>query len=140
GLPGRPMRLTVGVSATIPNLVAFHMLEPAFELPDPVLVQVRESRTDDLLAELATQAIDVVLADARVPPSSSVRAFNHPLGSSPVDILAPPLIAHRLREGFPGSLDGEPFLIASQGYTLRRSLEEWFVREGIRPHIFAEIE
>ena len=43
GLPGRPMKLTVGVSATIPNLVAFHMLEPAFELTDPVQVQVRES-------------------------------------------------------------------------------------------------
>lgn len=140
GLPGRPMKLTVGVSATIPNLVAFHMLEPAFELSDPVQVQVRESRTDELLAELATQAIDVVLADMPVPANVSVRAFNHPLGSSPVDILAPPLIAHRLREGFPGSLDGEPFLIPSEGYTLRRSLEEWFVRMGIRPRFFAEIE
>ena len=45
-----------------------------------------------------------------VPGNVSVRAFNHPLGSSPVDILAPPLVAHRLRERFPCSLDGEPFL------------------------------
>lgn len=140
GLPGRPLRLTVGVSATIPNLVAFHMLEPAFELPDPVQVLVRESRTDELLAELATQAIDVVLADMPVPPNVSVRAFNHPLGSSPIDILAPPLMAYRLRDDFPRSLDGEPFLLPTEGYTLRRSLEEWFLREGIRPRIFAEVE
>ena len=140
GLVGRPMRLTVGVSATIPNLVAFHLLEPAFELADPVQVVVRESRTDELLAELATQSVDMVLADMPVPANVSVRAFNHPLGSSPVEILAPPLLAHRLSDGFPRSLDGEPFLLPTEGYQLRRSLEEWFVREGIRPRIFAEIE
>ncbi len=140
GLAGRPMRLTVGLSATIPNLVSFHLLEPAFELPDPVHLVVRESRTDELLAELATQSVDMVLADMPIPPNVSVRAFNHPLGSSPVDIFAPPLLAHRLRDGFPKSLDGEPFLLPSEGYTLRRSLEDWFVREGVTPRIFAEIE
>lgn len=140
GLAGRPMRLTVGLSATIPNLVSFHLLEPAFELPDPVHLVVRESRTDELLAELATQSVDMVLADMPIPPNVSVRAFNHPLGSSPVDIFAPPLLAHRLRDGFPKSLDGEPFLLPSEGYTLRRSLEDWFVREGLTPRIFAEIE
>jgi len=139
-LEGRPMRLTVGLSATIPNLVAFHLLEPAFELPDPVRVVVREKRTDRLLADLATQAVDMVLADMPVPVNVNVKAFNHALGSSPVDILAPPVLAHRLREGFPSSLDGESFLLPAEGYTLRRSLEEWFTREGIRPRVFAEIE
>ena len=139
-LEGKPMRLTVGLSATIPNLVAFHLLEPAFELPDPVRVVVREKRTDRLLADLATQAVDMVLADMPVPVNVNVKAFNHALGSSPVDILAPPLLAHRLRDGFPASLDGESFLLPAEGYTLRRSLEEWFAREGIRPRIFAEIE
>ncbi|MFQ5537271.1 MAG: LysR family transcriptional regulator [Gemmatimonadota bacterium] len=140
GLEGRPMQLTVGLSATIPNLVAFRLLEPAFELSDPVRVVVREQRTDQLLAELATHAVDMILADMPVPPNVSVKAFNHPLGASPVDILAPPLLAHRVREGFPGSLDGQPFLLPTEGYTLRRSLEDWFAREGVRPTIFAEIE
>lgn len=139
-LEGRPMRLVVGVAATIPNLVAFHLLEPAFAMDDPVQVVVREKRTDRLLADLATQDVDMVLADVPLPPNVSVRAFNHPLGSSPVDILGPPLMAHRLRGGFPASLEREPFLVPTEGYTLRRSLDEWFARQGIRPRIFAEIE
>jgi LysR family transcriptional activator of nhaA len=134
------MRLTVGLSPTIPNLVAFRLLESAFALPDPVRTVVREKRTDRLLADLATQAVDMVLADMPIPANVNVRAFNHALGSSPVDILAPPVLAHRLRDGFPGSLDGESFLLPAEGYTLRRSLEEWFDRRGIRPRIFAEIE
>lgn len=139
-LAGRPMRLEVGVSATVPNLVAFHLLQPAFELGDPVRVVVRESRADHLLAALAAHDLDLVLSDTPIPPSASVRAFHHKLGSSPVDILGPPLVAHRLREGFPNSLDGEPFILPARGYTLRRSLDEWFAARGIRPRVFAEIE
>jgi LysR family transcriptional activator of nhaA len=140
GLAGRPMRLVVGLSATIPNLVAFHLLEPAFQLDDPVRVVVREKRTDELLADLSTQSVDVVLADMPIPANVNVRAFNHPLGSSPVDILGPPLLAHRIRDGFPGSLDGIPFLLPTEGYTLRRSLEDWFHRTGIHPVVAAEVE
>ena len=139
-LAGRPMRLEVGISATIPNLVAFHLLEPAFELDDPVRVVVRENRADRLLSALVTHDLDLVLSDTPIAPGASVKAFHHSLGSSPVDILAPPLMAHRLRDGFPASLDGEPFILPAEGYTLRRSLEEWFVRRGIRPRVFAEIE
>ncbi|MFO8175148.1 MAG: LysR family transcriptional regulator [Longimicrobiales bacterium] len=140
GLKGRPLRVTVGLSATVPNLIAYHFLEPAFGLADPVSMVMREKSTDLLLADLATGSVDMVLSDMPVPPDVSVRAFNHPLGSSQVDILAPPLLAHRLREGFPASLNGEPFLLPTDGYTLRRSLQEWFLRQHIQPRVFAEIE
>lgn len=139
-LEGRPMRLTVGVASTIPNLVSFHLLESAFSLEDPVRLAVRENRTDRLLADLATHDVDLVLADMPIPPNVSVRAYAHPLGSSPVDILAPPLLAHRIREGFPASVSGQPFLLPTEGYTLRRSLDDWFANNGIRPRVAAEIE
>lgn len=139
-LEGRPLRLVVGVAATIPNLVSFHFIEAAFSLEDPVRIVLRQNRTDRLLADLATHDVDLVLADMPIPPNVSVRAYEHPLGSSPVDILAPPLLAHRLRDGFPTSLDGQPFLLPTEGYTLRRSLDEWFESVAVRPRVAAEIE
>lgn len=139
-LEGRPMRLVVGVAATIPNLVSFHFLEAAFSHDDPVRIVLRQKRTDRLLADLATHDVDLVLADMPIPPHVSVRAFEHPLGSSSIDIFAPPLLAHRLRKGFPASLDGQPFLLPTEGYTLRRSLDEWFTKIGVRPRVAAEIE
>lgn len=139
-LQGRPLRLVVGLAATLPNLVAFHLLTPAFGLRDPVRIVLRENRTDRLLADLATLDVDLVLADIPIPPTANVRAFNHPLGSSPVDILGPPLLAHQLRDDFPRSLDGRPFLLPAEGYALRRSLEDWFARHEIQPRIVAEVE
>ena len=139
-LGGRPLRLVVGVASTIPNLVSFHLLEPAFAHDDPVRIVVRENPAHLLLAELATHGVDLVLADMPVPPNVSVRAHTHRLGRSPVDILGPPLLVHRLRDGFPASLEGQPFLLPTEGYTLRRSLDDWFAGSGIRPRIAAEIE
>lgn len=139
-LPGRPRRLAVGLSGTIPNLVAFHLLGPAFAAKEPVRIVLEESRTARLLGELATHDLDLVLADMPIPGNVSVRAYSHDLGSSPVDVFGPPLLAHRVREAFPASLDGEPFLLPAEGYALRRSLEDWFAREGIHPRIVAEVE
>lgn len=139
-LEGRPVHLSVGLAATIPNLVALHMLDPAFGLDEPVRMVVREKRTDRLLADLATHELDLVLADMPIPPTVSVEAFNHPLGDSHVEIFGPPLLAHRVRDDFPRSLDGEPFLLPAEGYALRRSLDSWFADHDIHPRILAEVE
>lgn len=140
GLRGRPLRLAIGLAGTIPNLVALHFLEPAFALEDPVRITIREKRADRLLGDLATHELDLVLADMPVPPNVGVKAFNHRLGSSGVVIMGPPLLAHRLREGFPQSLDGQPFLVPEEGYALRRSLDDWFQAHSIQPRVVAEIE
>jgi LysR family transcriptional activator of nhaA len=49
-------------------------------------------------------------------------------------------VAHRIREGFPHSLDGEAFILPAEGYALRRSLDEWFGKLDVRPRVVAEIE
>lgn len=139
-MTGRPMRLVVGVSSSVPNFVTFQLLAPAFEMEDPVRVVVREGTSERLLAELAAHELDLIISDQAVPRETRVQAFTHPLGSSPVDIVGPPLLAHRLRDGFPESLHGEPFILPSEGYALRTSLETWFEARGVRPRIFAEIE
>lgn len=140
GLGGRPLRLVVGLSAALPNLVAVQLLDPAFAAEGPVRLVLREGGTDRLMSELSTQEVDLVLADMPIPQHVSVRAFNHPLGSSPIDVFGPPLLADQAREDFPRSLDGLPFLLPGDGNALRRSIEEWFARNAIQPRIVAEVE
>jgi LysR family transcriptional activator of nhaA len=139
-LAGRPLELRVGLADSIPKLVAIHLLEPAFGLPDPVRLHVREDRTDRLLSELATHDLDLVLSDMPIPANVSVQAFNHLLGESTVEIFASPSLAPRLRDGFPESLSGAPFILPAEGYTLRRSLDEWFGALDVVPMIVAEVQ
>lgn len=141
GGEGRRMRLAVGIAATLPLLSAHTLLEPALALPpDQVRVILRVGTQRALLGALGSRTLDLVLTDAPIPPSAPVRVESHPLASGPVLLFAAPTLARTLRDGFPASLDGAPFLLHTENTALRAGLDRWFAREGIRPFVAAEVE
>jgi LysR family transcriptional activator of nhaA len=137
---GRALRLRVGVANVLPKLVTHLLLEPAFALDRRVRVICHEDKAERLMADLAIHAYDVVLSDIPIPPTVSVKAFNHLLGSSPVTFLAAPTLAGQLRDGFPGSLNEAPMLMPTDDTSVRRSLEQWLDRQHVRPKIVGEFE
>jgi LysR family transcriptional activator of nhaA len=135
---GQPLRLDVGVVDVVPKLVVRRLLEPALHLGQPVRIACHEDIHDKLLADLALHALDIVIADAPVPPGSTIRAFNHLLGETEVTLFGTPALVRAHRRGFPRSLNGAPMLLPLENLTLRRSLDQWFDRHGIKPRIVAE--
>jgi len=140
GGPGREVRLTVGVADVLPKLIAYRILEPALRHPEPVRVEGIEDAPERLLAELAVFGLDVVLADAPVGPAVRVRAYNHLLGECAVSVFGADRLARAYRRGFPRSLGGAPLLLPRQDSALRLALDDWFEREGVRPHIVGEFD
>jgi LysR family transcriptional activator of nhaA len=137
---GRPVRLSAGVSDVLPKAVAHRLLAPLFALPEPLRLTCREGKTEALLAALGQHELDLVLADAPVPPGSPVRAASHALGECAVDVLAAPRLAARHRKGFPRSLDGAPMLLPAEGTALRRALDAWLERHALHPRVVGEFE
>ncbi len=137
---GQPLRLHVGITDVVPKLVVRRMLRPALSLEEPVRLICHEDTHDKLLADLALHTLHLVIADAPVPAGSAVRAFNHLLGESGVSFFGSAALARRFRRGFPESLDGAPLLLPLENLTLRRSLNQWFARHDIQPHVVAEFE
>jgi LysR family transcriptional activator of nhaA len=136
---GRPMRLVAGIVDVLPKRVVHQLLEPVFQMPQPVHLICYDGRAEQLLAQLALHELDVVLSDSPAPTQINVRAFNHLLGECGVSFLAAGRLAARYRRGFPKSLDAAPFLLPAEGTTLRRSLEQWFSQQEIRPAIRGEV-
>jgi len=137
---GRPMRLVVGISDALPKLIAYRLLEPALALPEPVHLVCHEDQPDRLMANLSTFGLDLVLSDAPVGPGARVRAFSHLLGSSGISFFAKPALAAKHRKNFPASLDGAPFLLPMDHVALRRSLDQWFEANQIRPRVVGEFK
>jgi LysR family transcriptional activator of nhaA len=137
---GRPLRVTVGIADVIPKLVARKLLEPALRLPGAVRLICREDRPERLLADLALHELDVILTDVPAYPQVRVKAFSHVLGESEIVLLARPDLAAAHRGKFPSSLDGAPLLLPTENTTLRRSLDEWFESNRVRPRVVAEFE
>lgn len=140
GRPTRPGKLAVGLAMVVPKLVAYQILEPALRLPERIQLECVHERPERLLAELAIFGLDVVLADAPAAPAVKVRAYSHLLGESAVSVFGTESLAAAHRRGFPGSLDGAPFLLPSDDSALRLSLEEWFRKQGIRPRVVGEFQ
>jgi LysR family transcriptional activator of nhaA len=134
------LTLNVGVSMVVPKLLAYRVLAPVLRMPETVKLVCHEAPIPDLLADLAVHKLDVVLTDSPVNPAFNVRAYNHVLGESGISFFAAPEQAEALSPGFPSSLDGIRMLMPGSGSTLRRGLELWFERQGVRPMVIAEFE
>lgn len=137
---GRPARLAVGAADALPKLLTYRLIEPALRGAEPVRLILREDEPERLLASLAIHELDVVLSDSPVPAGARIAAFSHLLGECDVTIFAAPPLATAHRRRFPRSLDGAPFLFPGAGSSLRRSLDGWLERHGIRPATVAEID
>ncbi len=135
-----PTTLNVGIVNSIPKLVALRILKPALELDEPMRVVCREGDLEHLLADLALHRLDLLVSDRPIPAGTSVKAYNHPLGDSGINLFAHESIAGRYRENFPACLDDAPMLLPALDSPLRNNLEDWFDAMGIRPRVLAEFD
>ena len=137
---GRPLPLTVGVANAVPKLIVHRLLRPALAATPPVQLVCRENNAEQLVAELATHALDVVLTDTPAPPHVRVRVFNHLLGESGTSLFAAAPLAAKLRRRFPASLHGAPMLMPTTNTPTRRALDHWLEQHRLTPLIVAEFE
>lgn len=134
------MRLHVGVADALPKLVTHEILRPVFAQSQSIHVICREGKVEDLLGQLATHRLDIVLADEPASSSHRIRVFNHKLGESPITFCAEATLAKKLKRGFPKSLHEAPALLPAESTSLRRALETWFREVGVRPRVMADFE
>lgn len=139
GIQNTGQRLTVGLVDEVPRLIAHRVISPAFQF-DNVILTCRTGKIDELLADLSIHRIDILLSDTPLSSSLNVRAYNHLLGESGLSFFAAESQAEAYRKGFPNSLDNAPLLLPTMNSPMRRSLEQWFRKTGIRPIVRGEFE
>ncbi len=130
---GPSRRLAVGISDTVPKLIAYRILQPVLTMPNPPQLICEEGTPSTLLADLAEHRLDVVLADHAAPANPQRRIYNHLLGTTTISLFATAPLARKLKRGFPASLHRAPFLLPVSGSALRTSLDLWFDSAAIQP-------
>ncbi len=137
---GRMLEFRVGVADAVPKSIAYRLIEPATELPEPVRIVCREWKLDSLLAELALHRLDLVISDAPIPSTVSVRAFSHQLGASAVSFFATPALLKAHKGTFPSCLDGAPMLMPSEHSAVGKRLRAWFQSRSLHPRVVGEFD
>lgn len=137
---GRPLPLTVGVANAVPKLVVHRLLQPAISGEQPMHLVCREDSTETLLGELATHALDVIIADVPAPPHVRVKVFSHLLGESDTTFFAAPPLAQKVKRRFPRSLNDTPILLPTPSTAVRRALDQWMEAEDLLPRVLGEFD
>lgn len=135
-----PLLFRVGVADSVPKALAYRLLEPAVRMPEALRMVCREGKLASLMADLAIQRLDLVLADGPMAAGMSVRGFSHLLGECGLTFFATPALARRHRAEFPKCLDGAPLLLPGEDAAVRPRLLQWFESIAVRPKIVGEFD
>ena len=134
------MRLTVGISDSLPKLIAYRLLQATQRMPQQVKLVCYEDEFESLLADLALNKLDVVLTDRAVRAGGGLKVFSHLLGESDMKLFGVPKLARKYGKHFPDSLHGAPLLLPTRNNALRGRIDTWLVQHGVRPDVVGEFE
>lgn len=133
-------RLNMGITQSLPKLVSWRLIGKAVnEVPD-LHFTCHEGLAADLIGQLVSGRLDVVLADESAPASLRVRAFDRVVDKSRVVFCAAIPLARRWKSDFPRSLNQAPVVLPSMHSAWRRELDRWFESKKIMPRIVAEFD
>ena len=135
---GIPFR--IGIADSVPKMVAYQLIEPAFNHHENVKLICREGRLTTLLADLAIHRLDMVIADRPTPDNLNVRSYDHFLGESGVSLFAAKSLLEKANGEFPSMIDGQPFLLPGAEVVLHSRLARWFEAERVRPKVIGEFD
>ena len=135
-----PSKLHVhfGALDSIPKQVLLQLTKSAL-LVSPCSVTVTEGRFDELIREVESHRIDLMLANY-LPRGKGSRSFYHRLvAQRPVGIYGAKLF-RSLRKGFPQSLEGQPFVLPTYDSQLRLDLDHWLEQNKLQVQVIAETQ
>ncbi|GEP46328.1 LysR family transcriptional regulator [Brevifollis gellanilyticus] len=136
----RHLRLNIGITDSLPKLVAWRYIRPAMKALPHLQLSCAEGHSQDLVGLLASGRLDVVLSDEPASSSLPVKAFNHLLGSSPVIFCATPALVRQYGKGFPASLKDAPMLLPASRTAWRHEIDRWFETNRLHPRVVAEFD
>ena len=140
GATDRVLEFRVGVEDAVAKSVAYRLLEPALSLAEPVRLICTEGQFSELMAQLALNRMDLVIADEPITSRLNVKAFNHKLGSSPMSFFSSAALAARLEGPFPQCLNGTPMLVPGGSSSVRPQFESWLTRHQLHPRVVGEFD
>jgi len=136
----RHVLFRVGIADVVPKSIAYHLLAPAMALPELVRIVCREDKLERLMAELAIQRLDLVLADSPMPSEMDVKGYSHKLGECGISFFATRKLATLHSRHFPRALHDAPMLVPGENSMVRGRLMRWFGEQQIQPRIVGEFD
>lgn len=133
-------RFSIGVTDVIAKVFSYSLLKEIYKMDETIKLVCKETSLEVLLGDLATNKLDAILSDTPLPMNSAIKAYNHLIGKCGVTFFATQEIATKLTDGFPLSLNNQPFFTSGEGTNQRMNILSWFEQIGVSPLIIGEFD
>ena len=132
------LRVQVGVEDALQKHVVLKLIAMAQE-SQPCALSVAEGLAADLLRALRTHEIDLLLMSQPVPADERSGLYAQLVARMPIVILGAPHYAY-LQQGFPQSLEGQPFSMPGAYSHLRHDVEHFLKLQGVSIDVLLEAQ
>lgn len=134
------LTLTVGMAASIHKLTAYQLLEPSISLHNLIRLKCITGHPPDLIKTLQQKKIDILFTDQMPSELEKKQLYCHLLFSTSLSLFASPLLdAASLKNNFPASLSGKPFLVNDLDAPYFSELDTWLKDQGVRMQTQLEV-
>ncbi len=137
----RPV-LRVGAVATLSRNFQIDWVLPLLK-DDTLQVRLVSGQMRELLSQLASHALDVVLSNESAPRDTAAGWISRRIAQQPMSLVSVPPVKGRRRVkpiSFPDDLEGQPLILPSQESAVRLAFDLALDEAGVRPKILAEVD
>jgi LysR family transcriptional regulator, transcriptional activator of nhaA len=131
------VKLQIGSLDSIPKQVILQLSRAAFKT-SPCTISLVEGKYEELISDLISHKIDLVVSNF-LPRESDKRLFHRVISNKAVGIYGSPKFKG-LREGFPHSLEGQPFIMSSYDSQMRYDIDNWLNSLNLKVDVICETQ
>lgn len=135
---GERKLLRIGAVSTLSRNFQLELVRPLVQLSDVELV-LHSGNLNELLAQMHTHTIDLVLSNRPVPRDAQTNWHCHLLDEQPVSLVGKPSEDSKSFR-FPDDLDARPLLLPSMDSEIRAAFDSLLEQAGVKPLVVAEVD
>lgn len=122
--PENQPHLQIGALDSVPKSVLLSIAMEAYKIM-PCSVSILEGKGDELLRELRGHRIDLLVSNYPSQAMEETQVYSKSVGRIPVSVYGAKKYKN-LKQGFPRSLNGQPFVMPTSHSKLRHDLNHYF--------------
>ena len=132
--------LKVGISDVLPKSLVSKWLAPLIDNERISNLHCIDGQQDELLAQMATHKLDLVLADKPLDNSLPFKAFCHEIGKSQLAFFGNKQWHQQLSPNFPSSLHNQPVVLSAKGSPVSRAIYYWLQELDIEISVVGHVD
>lgn len=134
------MTFDVGITDVIPKVFSFEFLKPVMAFELDMKLNCHEGRLEQLLADMAMNKLDLIIADQPIPNNINLKAYSHRIASSGLSFFIAKAHEDSINEPFPKCLNEQMLLLPGDQSRLKHSILSWLKNHNINANINAEFD